>query len=248
MAQTTAFFHEYDGDSTASRYGSALLLAAISIGGLLAVSVHLGLSAPAFKVAEEGLDVTFVDKVAPPPPPPPVVKSLPRSLEPIPENVPAHIQKVVVKELPKPKMIKVPLTIKKSNLAEGDPSQNRVYVLEGAGTGSVDAGLPVASADAVAERPTLLPPKARAPEPYSGNASPAYPAEAKATGLEDTVILRIVVSTTGHVTVKDVIRGNEPFVSAAIEAVKSWKYSPAIKDGKPISVFHIVKIPFKMRA
>ena len=247
MSQTTAFFHEYESDATPQRYGSALAIAGLSVAAMIGLSIQLGLSGPVIKAAEDSLDVTFVDKVAPPPPPPPpVVKAAPRSLEPVPENIPAHIQKVVVKELPKPKLIRVPLTIKKTNLAEGDPNQNKVYVLEGAVGNDASGSLPIMAESA--EKPTLLPPKARAPEPHAGNASPAYPSEARATGLEDTVILRIVVGVTGVVTVKDVIRGEEPFVSAAIEAVKTWKYSPAIKDGKAISVYHIVKIPFKMRA
>ena len=58
------------------------------------------------------------------------------------------------------------------------------------------------------------------------------------------VILKIVISETGKVTKLDVMKGEEPFVSAAVAAVKTWTYKPATVDGAPIAVFKIVKIDF----
>jgi len=45
-----------------------------------------------------------------------------------------------------------------------------------------------------------------------------------------------------------VMRGEEPFASAAIAAVKKWKYEPARHEGQPITVYRIVQIPFKLTA
>ena len=44
------------------------------------------------------------------------------------------------------------------------------------------------------------------------------------------------------------MRGEEPFVSAAIAAVKKWKYEPARLNGQAITVYRIVQIPFKLTA
>jgi outer membrane biosynthesis protein TonB len=45
-----------------------------------------------------------------------------------------------------------------------------------------------------------------------------------------------------------VMRGDEPFVSAALETVKKWKYEPARYKGQPITVYRIIQIPFKLNA
>jgi outer membrane biosynthesis protein TonB len=45
-----------------------------------------------------------------------------------------------------------------------------------------------------------------------------------------------------------VMRGEEPFVSAAVATVKSWKYEPARYKGQAITVYRIIQIPFKLTA
>ena len=45
-----------------------------------------------------------------------------------------------------------------------------------------------------------------------------------------------------------VMRGEEPFVAAALAAVKHWKYTPAQYKGQPIAVYRIIQIPFKLTA
>ena len=34
----------------------------------------------------------------------------------------------------------------------------------------------------------------------------------------------------------------------AIKTVKKWRYEPATHEGQPITVYRIVRIPFKLRA
>jgi protein TonB len=36
-------------------------------------------------------------------------------------------------------------------------------------------------------------------------------------------------------------------VGAAVAAVKSWRYAPALVSGQPTAVFRIVKIPFRLK-
>jgi outer membrane biosynthesis protein TonB len=42
------------------------------------------------------------------------------------------------------------------------------------------------------------------------------------------------------------MRGEEPFASAAVAAVKKWHYEPARYKGQAITVYRIIRIPFKL--
>ena len=71
---------------------------------------------------------------------------------------------------------------------------------------------------------------------------PVYPAVAKAEGLEGMVVVRYGVSIDGRVIDARVDRA-EPagvFEEAALSAVRSWRYNPAIRDGEPIAVSNVV--------
>ena len=97
--------------------------------------------------------------------------------------------------------------------------------------------------------PINLPENATPPRANAGNVAPAFPEAALSMGLntEALVILKIVVEENGNVGRIQVMKGDEPFVAAAISAVKGWHYTPALVDGQPMSVFRIVKIPFRLR-
>ena len=77
---------------------------------------------------------------------------------------------------------------------------------------------------------------------------PAYPQEARATGKTGMVVLKIVILADGTVANVQVLRGDEPFVTAALDTVKRWKYEPARFKGQAISVYRIIQIPFKLTA
>lgn len=85
------------------------------------------------------------------------------------------------------------------------------------------------------------------PVPAASNAVPEYPASARSKGLEGVVILKVQIAATGQVTRIDVLRGSEPFIAAALAAVRTWRYSPALQHGKPVSTTRLVKIPFRIR-
>jgi len=83
-------------------------------------------------------------------------------------------------------------------------------------------------------------------KPSKNNEPPAYPKAARNAGKTDSVVLKVRITTSGHVEDIQVVEGEEPFVLAAIEAVKKWRYQPARYQGKPISVYRIIKIAFKL--
>jgi protein TonB len=55
-----------------------------------------------------------------------------------------------------------------------------------------------------------------------------------------------VVLADGSVSQVQVMRGDEPFVSAAVAAVKTWKYAPARYKGQTITVYQVIQIPFRL--
>ena len=75
---------------------------------------------------------------------------------------------------------------------------------------------------------------------------PEYPEVARATGKEGLVILKVVVKRDGSVGAVKVLRGEPPFVEAAVAWVKGVRFRPAMQGGAPIATFKVLKIPFKL--
>ena len=86
----------------------------------------------------------------------------------------------------------------------------------------------------------MKPPKAtHSPDP----GYPKTPADAEARGV---VVMLIGINTKGHVEVVHVLRAsNEAFQDTAVNTVKTWKFSPAKKDGKPVPVQITVEMHFQ---
>lgn len=85
------------------------------------------------------------------------------------------------------------------------------------------------------------------PVAMPGNARPSYPEDARHKGLQGDVILKVRISATGEVISVELIRGDEPFASVAIAAVRTWRYRPALIDGTPVPFTRRVQIPFRIR-
>jgi len=80
---------------------------------------------------------------------------------------------------------------------------------------------------------------------------PVYPEIARAARVSGRVIARIVVGADGsvqNVTILRGIKGNFAtfFNSEAIEALKRWRYQPAIHNGRPVPVRIIVTLIFTL--
>ena len=61
--------------------------------------------------------------------------------------------------------------------------------------------------------------------------NPVYPPMARASGLAGTVELHFMIGTNGAVRDISVVKGNHLLANAAIEAVKEWRFRPALHDG-----------------
>lgn len=67
--------------------------------------------------------------------------------------------------------------------------------------------------------------------------TPDYPPALRAAGIEGTVRLRFVVTATGLVdsaSVRVVRMTRAEFVAPAIATIRAWRFSPAIRRGRPV--------------
>ena len=85
---------------------------------------------------------------------------------------------------------------------------------------------------------------------YLHNPKPAYPTMARKLGLEGTVMLRILVNQDGQPEQTRLLgtSGIEVLDSAALDAVKQWRFSPARKGRVAIAHWVDVPITFKLGA
>lgn len=78
---------------------------------------------------------------------------------------------------------------------------------------------------------------------------PEYPMRASENNVEGFVTLRFIVNETGSVEDPEVIRSEPPgvFDKAALRAVRRWKFQPVIRNGKPVRVYGVNTITFKVQ-
>jgi TonB family protein len=74
---------------------------------------------------------------------------------------------------------------------------------------------------------------------------PKYPVEARPEGAEGTVVLKEVVDENGNVESVRLVEGNATLATAAIRAVKQWRYRPYVRDGKAQPFQTLVIIDFQ---
>lgn len=118
---------------------------------------------------------------------------------------------------------------------------------------------PAAVADKAAKKPEAKPqpkPKpvvkiTRDPSPLASNQAPKYPPQALRSGVEGSVSVRVEVDATGVPTdVKVVERSGErsrDLDRAVTDAVRRWRFEPAMKDGKAVAGAVVVPVEFKSR-
>jgi TonB family protein len=77
---------------------------------------------------------------------------------------------------------------------------------------------------------------------------PEYPGQALRQGIEGTVQLRASISAPGEVRSISVMSGPPLLASYAVNAVRSWRYTPTLLDGKPIETEANITIVFWLPA
>ena len=108
-------------------------------------------------------------------------------------------------------------------------------------------------------KPIDRPENATVPKPLPANAQPEYPKKLRDEGITGRIVLKLHVHRDGSVrgakvlakktsaTTEDEKKAAEnAFLKAVIKVVKTWKFKPATLEGKPITVWHKVTIPFQL--
>lgn len=75
---------------------------------------------------------------------------------------------------------------------------------------------------------------------------PAYPEAAKRDEVQGPVVLQVTVSADGFVTAARVVTGERVLRSAAVEAVRAWRYRPYFVNGQPTAVSTSITIDFRL--
>lgn len=75
---------------------------------------------------------------------------------------------------------------------------------------------------------------------------PTYPREALRRGVGGTVRVQVTVSPDGSVDRMDVAQssGNRYLDRAAMEAVRRWRFAPAMRNGQPVSATVMIPVDF----
>jgi periplasmic protein TonB len=184
--------------------------------------------------------------IAPPPPPPPPA-------------APALKASKVVSEVSNGQLLapdKIPQKIKEIEEEEAPAQITGVFGgvvggVPGGSTGGVIGAL-ISSASHTANIPTVAVPKRiRVSTGVSEGmllhrVEPVYPVIAQRARIEGTVELRAIISKDGMIEGLQRISGHPLLVTAAMDAVRQWRYRPYMLNAEPLEVETSVVVNFHM--
>lgn len=75
---------------------------------------------------------------------------------------------------------------------------------------------------------------------------PAYPPLARNARIQGVVVLQAVISKQGSIENLQVLSGHPMLVSAAIEAVRQWRYRPYVLNNEPVEVETQITVNFSL--
>ena len=76
--------------------------------------------------------------------------------------------------------------------------------------------------------------------------TPVYPPIAKAARVSGTVVIQAMISKTGSIENLKVISGPAMLQSAAMDAVRTWRYRPYLLNNEPVEVETTVNVIFTL--
>ena len=187
------------------------------------------LAAPLMPGVMDNSDLEYVTKLLPPPPPPP--KSRPPDATP---PVNPHAAPLVA-----------PDEITPETPRQFEPVETfDVGVVGGAENIDRELGPPPVAA---------LPPKPQEPVRPGGairqpiklrGADPVYPPIPRAAGIQGIVIIEATIDADGRVVNARILRSVHMLDQAALDAVRSWEYTPTMLNGVPVPVVMTVTVSF----
>ena len=139
-------------------------------------------------------------------------------------------------------------------LPAGDSTASGMGEIEESPVGGAEAAIqappapPVAAPAAPTEAPVAPGQIAdRDPQPVRSPA-PRYPREAQRRGESGTVVLRVHIDADGRPRDIDLVEGSgsRSLDRAAVDAVRRWRFDPAIRNGRPTEGTLQVPITFRL--
>lgn len=164
--------------------------------------------------------------------PAPAAAAAPRTPQPLPRPAPQPLTSSTV--APTPAAVSSPI---ESPAVPAAPATEPRPAVRG------DA--PVAAA-AAPQQPTITPPAFNAA--YLRNPPPAYPAAARRSGEEGTVMLRVLVGRDGAPLKIEIDQSSRSRAldDAALDAVKGWRFVPARRGAEPVEGWVRVPLVFRL--
>ena len=78
---------------------------------------------------------------------------------------------------------------------------------------------------------------------------PKYPEDALKVGAEGRVLLTVTLNEKGEISKivpAQVVKKWPSFTDAATQATRQWRFTPAMKDGKPVATEIVIPFDFKL--
>jgi protein TonB len=221
----------------------ATLLLHLGLVAAVVVGLSAGRNKPAeaLPIAVELLPPPAAAEVSPPAPPP--------------EEKRAPIKPAVKpKPLPKPGPTAAPKLAAAKTPPAPAPSapDSRAAPESPAPAASAPPASPAPTAPTASTAPSAPPVKTGVSIPASyaaSNRKPDYPTLSRRYEEQGTVVLRVLVKadgTAGAVEIKS-SSGYRLLDESARNTVQSWRFNPAAEDGKPITEWYQISIPFKLQ-
>lgn len=76
--------------------------------------------------------------------------------------------------------------------------------------------------------------------------APAYPTQARLQRIDGSVVMNATIAEDGTVKAVKVVSGPPQLAAAAKDAVRQWRYSPPLLNGKPIELQKQITVVFKL--
>lgn len=232
----------------APHHQSVSILASVAVHaavvGAIFVATVVFIAAP---IPETQMMMAFVTPASPPPPPPPPAPAAPKTptrTEPVPTSghvAPIEAPSQIVPEVPQADL--------------GEEGEEEVVGVEGGVPGGIPGGV-LGGLMPEIPPPPPPPPAPRKPLRIGGQlkepalihrVEPQYPALALARQMEGIVILEAIVDEEGRVESVRVLRSPGVFDEAALDAVRQWRYSPVLLNGRPEKFILTVVVSFRLQ-
>jgi protein TonB len=191
--------------------------------------------------------------VAPPPPPPPPPPAASQS-RPTPVEHSAAVQPLKPNEIRTPSKIPQKIEMAKAEPAAAPPSIGGVV---GGVPGGVSGGqLGGVLGGVLGAAPSNVPAMAASKrvKVSQGVAQgllvhrvvPQYPPIARQAHVQGAVVLQALISKNGMIENVQVLSGPPQLASAAVQAVKQWRYKPYYLNGQPVEVQTMINVNFNL--